>query len=196
MLVGCGGLELNTNAQGQDDDETSPTVCTQRTTPLDPSCPCSRRACSPPSMSCPRGTGKSATTRIGPDGGTASLSLPRSVPFQVEVFAGSLSSDVDLTLTELAESTPEGYEDWSPIFAIEPLAVDFLNGGALEIPWEVPHSGGGTVPRALTTFTAASLDGPWLPLADNYVNAGFCQATVLRGGYFFVGLAAADDACH
>jgi hypothetical protein len=118
------------------------------------------------------------------------------VPFQVEVFAGSLSSTVKVKLTELASPTPEGYEDWSPVYSIEPLSLELANGGALQIPWEVPHTGGGTVPRTLAIYTATSLAGPWEALGDSYVNGGFSQATVLSGGYFFVGLPRTDAACE
>lgn len=118
------------------------------------------------------------------------------VGFKVDVFAGSLSTNVDVALSELAVPTPDGYEDWSPVFSIEPLDLALANGGALEIPYQVPHPGGGTIPKTLTTFVAATLDGPWQPLRDNYINAGFCQATVVSGGYFFVGLPAPDDACQ
>lgn len=208
LLVGCGGLEVEPSANGQagagdDTPASSPgspaatgSDCPTPVATLDPSCPCSRRACSPPSMSCPRGTGKSTTTRLGPSGGTASLNPSSGVPFKVDVFSGSLSKAVDIKLSELAVPTPDGYEDWSPIFTIEPLDLDLVNGAALEIPYQVPHSGGGTIPKALTTFVATTLEGPWQPLRDNYINAGFCQATVTTGGYFFVGLPAPDDACH
>lgn len=205
-LAGCGGL-IDPTPNGGDDalpdtPSSSPTARTRATagcpTPLvalDASCPCSRRACSPPSRSCAPGSGKSTTTRVGPAGGTASLDTA-NVPFQVQVFAGSLARDVNLELSELAVPTPDGYEDWSPVYTIQPFGLEFVNGGALQIPFEVPHSGGGSVPKALTTFTATSLDGPWQALPDNYINGGFCQATVLQGGYFFVGMPAPDDACH
>jgi hypothetical protein len=124
------------------------------------------------------------------------LNTARGVPFELEVFAGSLSDEVDFKLTELAVPTPDGYEDWSPIFAVEPFGVELVNGAALQIPWQVPHSGGGTVPKALTTFIAASVEGPWQPLGDSYENAGFSQATLVGGGYVFVGLPAPDDDCH
>lgn len=203
LLAGCGGLsdEVPTPdpAAAAPADAASDTACPVPSAPLDASCPCSRRACSALSMSCPRGAGKSTTTRIGADGGTAALDgtrATRGVPFSVEVLLGSLAKDTDVKLRELAAPTPDGYEDWSPIFALEPLSLSFLNGAALEIPFQVPHAGGGTISKELTTFTSASLDGPWQPLADNYVNAGFCQATLLTGGYFFVGNPAKTNACR
>ncbi|HSU42058.1 MAG TPA: hypothetical protein VLJ38_20905 [Polyangiaceae bacterium] len=221
LLTGCGGLTVDvptpepasaapTDAGTDTLDDAAPDgadasqgytnqSCPVPSAPLAASCPCSRRACSAVSMSCPRGSGTSKTRRIGADGGTAALDgtrATRGVPFSVTAFAGSLTKPVDVKLSELAAPTPDGYEDWSPIFALEPFSLEFVNGAALEIPWAVPHAGGGTISRELTTFTSASLDGPWQPLADNYVNAGFCQATLLTGGYFFVGYTAPSDACH
>jgi hypothetical protein len=150
-------------------------------------------------MSCPVGSGSASTTTLGREGGTAALSGTRStrgVPFSLEIFAGSLDTNVKVKLSELAIPTPEGYEDWSPIYAIEPTSLELKNGGALALPWEVPHPGGGSVPRTVGIFTAESLDGPWERLPDSYLNAGFSQATVLTGGYFFVGLPRTDDACE
>jgi hypothetical protein len=150
-------------------------------------------------MSCPLGSGSASTTTLGRGGGTAALGgtqATRGVPFALEVFAGSLDTNVNVKLSELAVPTPGGYEDWSPIYAIEPLSLELKNGGALKLPWEVPHPGGGSVPRTLAIFTAESLDGPWERLADSYVNAGFSQATVLTGGYFFAGFPGTDDACE
>ena len=150
-------------------------------------------------MDCPRGAGKSTSTRLGPDGGTASLDgtpATLGVPFSVVVFPGSLDRDVNIRLTELSTPTPDGYVDFSPIFAIEPGSLELTNGGALRIPWSVPHPGGGTIPKTLAIYFSASTAGGWERMSDNYTNAGFSQATALTGGYFFVGYPQPDDACE
>lgn len=214
LLTACGGLVDDTAIDGADpsgtatnanpaDASTAATeasgACPTPATPVAAGCPCSRRACSPPSMDCPRGAGTSTSTRLGPAGGTASLDGTPStvgVPFSLDVFPGSLATDVNVELRELSVPTPDGFVDWSPVYAVEPGALELTNGGALRIPWRVPHSGGGTVPKTLTVYASASLSGPWQSLPDSYTNAGFSQATALGGGYFFVGYPKPDDACQ
>jgi hypothetical protein len=203
LLAGCAASSTTANA----DDYGNPSnaaalepysnvTCPVELAAPDPSCPCSRRACSPPSMNCRRGSGESQTTRLGLDGGTAVLGktpLEQELGFSVEVFPGSLAHDLDIKLTELHVPTPDGYEDWSPIYSLEPFSVTFANGGVLQVPWEVPRPGGGSVPKELAIYTSPNIGGPWAPLSDSYTNAGFSMATALTGGYFFVGYPEQDE---
>jgi hypothetical protein len=147
-------------------------------------CPCTRRPGATPSRICPRGSGTSTSSTVGPEGGTVSLSGTTAtigVPFRVEVFAGSLPAPTELTLTELAAPPPAELNDVSPVYRLEPDGVDFVNGGEVSIPWTVPS---GIVPNEIAVYHSDSVDGPYTRLADSYLNAGFSQATLLRSGYF------------
>jgi hypothetical protein len=149
-------------------------------------CPCSRRPGSPISRNCPRGAGTSQTTTIGVTGGDAQLTGTTStigVPFRVRVFAGSLTEDTEIELTELTQAAPEEFFDYSPVYRVEPDDLEFVNGGEVSIPWQVPS---GFVPT-LAIYFSESPDGPFELMEDSYQNAGFSQATLLRSGYFFVG---------
>ncbi len=149
-------------------------------------CPCSRRPTAPVSFNCPRGSGESVSMTIGPDGGDALLAgttATRGAPFRIEVFAGSLEEQVELTLTELTLAPHEDFFDYSPVFRVEPDELDFVNGGEVSIPWQVAN---GQVPGDLAIYHSDSPDGPFELLADSYQNAGFSQATLLRSGYFLV----------
>jgi hypothetical protein len=128
----------------------------------------------------------SQSATIGTTGGDAQLSGTAStigVPFRVRVFAGSLSSSTELTLTELTQAAPVEFVDYSPVYRVEPDDLDFVNGGEVAIPWQVPS---GQVPP-LAIYYSESVDGPFELMEDSYQNAGFSQATLLRSGYFFVG---------
>jgi hypothetical protein len=150
-------------------------------------CPCSRRVEAPINRNCPRGSGASLTTTIGPAGGDAELSGTAStvgVPFRVQVTGGSLEEDTELTLTELTQAAPVDFVDYSPLYRVAPDDLEFVNGGEVAIPWTVPS---GRVPSDLAIYHSASIDGPFELLTDTYQNAGFSQATLLYSGYFFVG---------
>jgi hypothetical protein len=148
-------------------------------------CTCSRRPDAPPSMSCPRGEDASITESLGPDGGVLALDGTRSTrgaPFEIDVFPGSLADSTEITLHETTATPPEEFIDWSPIFAVNPVELEFVNGGAISIPWSnTPNQVGG-----LVIYYSESPDGPFELLEDSYQNAGFSQATLLRGGFFFV----------
>ncbi|HEV8547624.1 MAG TPA: hypothetical protein VGQ57_01330 [Polyangiaceae bacterium] len=169
--------------------------CPDEAPAVDPSCPCSRRACAPPSMSCPRGSGKRASATLGSAGGKVALS-ETGVGFSLEVFSGSLAAATRVDLVERTTPTPDDFVDWSPIYAVEPVSLELVNGGTLSVPYRVPHAGGGTVPRSIGLYRALDLEGPWERVADSYNNAGFVQATALGGGYFMVGYPKPADACE
>lgn len=161
-------------------------------------CPCSRRPSSPESSSCPRGTGASITSKVGPEGGPVQLNGTPStvgVPFRLQLDPGALDTDVELTLSELALSPPSDLFDVSPVYRIEPDAVEFAYPGHLQVPWTVAS---GLVPQGIGIYHADSPDGPWERLEDSYTNAGFEQATTTRSGYFIAAYppTPALAACH
>lgn len=162
-------------------------------TPPPDGCPCSRRLTSPVSRECPRGAGTSTTTSIGAQGGDAQLNGTPStigVPFRVRVFPGSLDASTKLKLSETTLSPPIGLFDVSPVYRVEPDAVDFVNGGEISLPWTVPS---GFVPQGIAIYHSESPTGPWERMADSYQNAGFEQATITRSGYFIAAYPRTDE---
>jgi hypothetical protein len=157
------------------------------------SCPCSRRAEAPISMDCPRGSDQTSTATVGPDGANVVLTgtrQTRGVPFKLEIFPGSLDDETEIGLVELAASPPSGFVDWSPIYAVEPAGIDFVQGAAIQIP---AYSSLTMLDRAIAIYFSESADGPFEKLTDSYVNAGFLQATALKTGFYFVGYPAAGE---
>jgi hypothetical protein len=151
-------------------------------------CHCSRRPDAPLSRNCPRGAGISSSTYVEAAGVDAELSGTAATvgsPFRVRVFAGSVAYNTELILTELTLAAPEEFFDYSPMYRVEPDDLDFVNGGEVSIPWQAAD---GVVPTALAIYHSESEDGPFERMEDSYQNAGFSQATILRSGYFFVGV--------
>ena len=157
------------------------------------SCPCSRRAEAPISMDCPRGTDRASAAMVGPGGANVVLTgtrQTRGVPFELEIFAGSLENETEIVIVESSEAPPKGFVDWSPVYAIEPAELGFVQGAAIQIP---AFSSLTSLDSGMAIYFSDSADGPFEKLADSYVNAGFLQATALKTGFFFVGYPSADD---
>lgn len=152
-------------------------------------CPCSRRASSPVSRYCPRGTGLSVTDTIGPDGGEITLSHTASTEgalFRVKIAPGSLEALTTFKLSETTLSPPYGLFDVSPVYRVESSETAFVNGGEITVPWTVPS---GAVPQGLGVYFSESPEGPWARIEDSYTNAGFEQATIIQPGYFMAAYA-------
>jgi hypothetical protein len=150
-------------------------------------CHCSRRPDAPLSRNCPRGAGVSIYEHIEEAGNDVELSGTAATvgsPFRVRVFAGSVPYNTEMVLTELTLAAPQEFFDYSPVYRVEPDALDFVNGGEVSIPWQAAD---GWVPTDLAIYYSESEDGPFERMEDSYQNAGFAQATILRSGYFFVG---------
>jgi len=143
-------------------------------------------------MGCPRGADTSSITVISVDGGTATLQT-RTGPFTAEIFPHSVAETTPIRLSELSAPPPEGFVDYSPIYEVAPSGLELVNGGRLEVPEANQLR---FFDPALAIYTADSVDGPWIKLADSYPNAGFQMATLLRTGYFFVGYPTAGDGCQ
>lgn len=151
-------------------------------------CPCTRRLDAPTSSKCPRGADESVTMRVGPEGGILKLSGQQArasgVAFELHIPPRALANAVAITVTELREPPPAGFSDWSPLYRVEPAGLVLNGAAALRVPWSNVD---GEVNRALTTYAAPTSAGPYEPLSDSYVNAGFTQASLHRLGFLFVG---------
>jgi hypothetical protein len=86
-----------------------------------------------------------------------------------------------LTLTELTTPPPAGFVDASPVYMVEPLALTLETPGEISLP--LSNRPG---PQAFALYFTPSMDQPFVRMADSYNNAGFIQATLLRGGYYYV----------
>ncbi len=67
------------------------------------------------------GTGASVTHAVGVGGGEIELEGTT-----LDIPAGALAKDVDITLTSTTEAAPEGYANLSPVFRFEPAGLTFL----------------------------------------------------------------------
>jgi hypothetical protein len=99
----------------------------------------------------------------------------------VKIAPGSLDVLTTFKLSETTLSPPIGLFDVSPVYRVESSAAAFANGGEVSVPWTVPS---GAVPQGIAVYFSESPDGPWTPIEDSYMNAGFEQATITGSGYF------------
>lgn len=148
-------------------------------------CPCSRRPGVNNSFKCPIGYGESITQVIGPLGGEVLLQAQQgatsSVGFRIEVPPNALTEEVEITITATTDAPPADLVDYSPIFVVEPSDI------AVRFPMKltVPYAGNdGEISRSLAIRFAADATGPFEPIADYYVNAGFLQGSTTQFGAF------------
>lgn len=151
-------------------------------------CTCSRRPEGPFSRYCPWGTGNAVTQKIGQGGGAVELSqLTRLV-----IPAGGLSAAKQVTLTELTTPPPAEFIDYSTVYKLEPLDLNLSQPGRISLAGSnVP----GLIPSTLAVYFAESAQGPFARVDGSYANAGFYQAPITRGGFYFVGLRVVESSC-
>lgn len=103
------------------------------------------------------------------------------VGFRIEVPPNALAEAIEITITETSEPPPADLVDYSPIYRIEPSDI----GARFPIKLTVPFGGNdGSIPRTLGIHLADDVTGPFEPITDNYVNAGFLQGSTERFGAF------------
>jgi hypothetical protein len=159
-------------------------------------CPCTRRPEGEPDRRCPWGTGVSTSQKVGARGATVSLSGSGStvgVAAKATIPAGALQQETDITFTELKSPPPQGYTDYSPVYKLEPIDLALGSPGEILLPY---YNRPSSIPRALSIYRAESPEGPFTRMADSYINAGFSQATLIRGGYYFVGYPTPEEEKH
>ena len=123
----------------------------------------------------------------GPLGGTVRVSgtpNTRGVDAQAKIAGGALMKTTTVVLTELQAEPPAGFVDYSPVYSVEPLDLVLGAPGQIVLPGT---NTGDTYPGALAIYYTPSANEPFRRLQDSYTNAGFWQATLLHGGYYFVG---------
>jgi hypothetical protein len=125
---------------------------------------------------------------IGPSGGGISLmgnqGAASGVPMELDFPVMALLNDTEITITETTIPPPFDYEDLSPVWRFDPLAVELH----AKVTMNMPDSPDGSS-VALSPVVYWSADGcTWSPLPDSYDNAGFMNASTPTLGYGFVGV--------
>ena len=109
--------------------------------------------------------------------------------FTLEIPPRTLNPTI-VTVTETSLPPPAGFTDYSPVYRIDPPSVTLQRPGRLRIPWS---NRPGIVNRALSIYWSVHPDGPYEPIHDSYLNAGFSQSSLVRTGFAFVGYPAILD---
>ena len=151
-------------------------------------CHCTRQPQGPASPQCPPGAGASVSVIVDAAGGTVTLlgqqGASSGVPFSLDVPPTALPAPTSLTVTETAIPPPAGYVDYSPVYQVEPLGVEFAVPVELTVPW---GNVSGQVSPLLAIYVAPDGSSPFQRLPDSTGNAGFNRGSITRGGLFFVG---------
>ena len=129
---------------------------------------------------CPPGVGESSTTTIGTSGGTASLlgqqGKASGVAFSIDIPPTALAADTVIEITETATPPPADFIDWSPVWQLAPAGTPFATPARLTVPWS-NHDG--VIDPMMAIYV--SDDGvSWTRVADDYMNAGFNQGSLIR----------------
>jgi hypothetical protein len=203
--ISCGGIvedRSSSSASGITTVDGSGSACTL--TIVDPgasfqppgACVCTRRD-AVPAGDCTRGSGASASTIIGPEGGTVSVlgsaGVQSGVAFSIELPPGAIATPTRITVTELTAPPPDGMVDWSPVYRIEPLGLALAAPARLIVP---TSQGRGTAfaDRQSSIFWSGANDCALERLPSSYMNAGFMQGNVGRLGYAVAGYAHLGEA--
>ncbi len=160
------------------------------------SCLCTRRDWQPTGIGCPKGAGQSIAMTVGAAGGTLRLAGQQGqvsgVAFSLTIPPGALAADVQIVVTETSLPPPDGFVDWSPVYAIEPAGLTFSSPASLDVPFS-NGNGAMTLDKNLAIFSSSGLSGACAlsPLSPASINAGFAQAATTHGGFLIVGYASA-----
>ena len=165
--------------------------------PVPEGCHCSRGPGPWRSFKCPAGSGASVAALIGPAGGTVTLAgsqgAASGVPLELVIPPGALTDTTKVVVTELSSPPPAGYVDYSPVYRFEPVSLQLHRPAKIRVPWSNMD---GSVSSSLAIYWSNDATAPYTPLADNYRNAGFNQASITRFGLAFVGYPLAEDPVH
>lgn len=155
-----------------------------------PPCRCTRRE---PELRCMPGSGVSATTEIGTDGGRAQLDVGVGVSFAIDFPPRASQAEFQVSLTQTPFEPPAGFVDYSPVYLAE--AEPALDDGffRLQLPTD---NRDGTIGRAMAIYTFSEPGEEPKRIADSSMNAGFMQGSTQNLGYFFAGYPIeAEDVC-
>lgn len=160
-------------------------------------CHCTRRPDSPSyqPLKCPPGADHGATAVIGPAGGVIAFDgTQRSgVSVQLEIPPGALAEATTITITELSTPPPTSIVDYSPLYRFDPPGLRLAKPARLRLPWG--NLDGPVIPH-LTTLWSTDGGQSFSSLPDNYVNAGFNQATITEFGLGITGAVAVNEPAH
>lgn len=165
-------------------------------TPVPTSCACTRRPGLGNSYRCPMGADQSATATLGSAGGSIELvgqqGQSSGVSFRIDFPPGALSQTVTLRVTETSIPPPVEYEDWSPVYLVEPRGLLLGKVAAVRAPFSSNGSfattGSIAMPSGLALYQRDEFQTcAFVRLTDSYTNAGFEQASLTSLGYLFVG---------
>ncbi|MGO9288793.1 MAG: hypothetical protein ACLQIJ_08590 [Polyangia bacterium] len=171
-------------------------------TPVPASCACTRRPGLGNSYLCPMGANQSVTATLGPTGGSIELvgqqGQSSGVPFQIDFPPGAFTQTVTLRLTETSVPPPPEYEDWSPVYLVEPRGLALDKVAAVSVPFGSNGSFATTgfiaIPAGLGLYERDEFQScSFTRLTDSYTNAGFEQASLFYLGYLFVGVPKTAD---
>jgi len=163
------------------------------TTPGTPvaGCPCTRRPGPGNSYQCAQGINESWKQTIGPEGGGIDLEAQQhgGTPFVITFPPGAVEAPVEVTITETNLSPPVTFEDYSPIYRVAPIGLKLQKIAKLDVPFG-NSIGGASGPTGIMIYQSSpSNPCDFEPLVDsNNVVTGTMEASMTRGGYFFVGL--------
>jgi len=165
-------------------------------------CACTRRPGRGNSYLCPMGADQSVTATLDAKGGSIELvgqqGKSSGVSFRIDFPPGAFSQEVTLRLTETSILPPIEYEDWSPVYLVEPRGLLLGKVAAIRAPFSSNGSFASTgmvyVPAGLGLYQRDEFQGcSFTRLADSYTNAGFEQASLTYLGYLFVGAPKTSD---
>src|SRR5438552_12585343 len=156
-----------------------------------PSCPCTRRPGPGNSYLCPAGANATVTQSIGPEGGLIYVlgqqSKMTNVPFAVQIPPGALTENVMVTVTETNLDPPADFVDYSPVFHVEPDTLALFKVAPMQVPWSSNPTLGDFPPEFGVYWNPAATTCGFARRADSTTNVGFEKASLVRGGYYFVG---------
>jgi len=167
-------------------------------TPVPAGCFCTRRPGPANSYQCPVGVGQFNEAMIGPQGGTITLDGQQGqtsgVPFKIDFPPGALAQPTVVRVTETTIPPPSEFMDYSPVYRVDPQGTTLAVAAKMQIPWSnlsggIPLTAIGTY--ALTDPTTAG-GCAFTRVGDSYTNAGFEQSSLLRFGYYLVGVPRTD----
>jgi hypothetical protein len=105
----------------------------------------------------------------------------------------AFDKEIAVTIIETSIPPPKEFFDWSPIYEVQPIGVTSSSLMKLRLPYgnrDGSFSG-------LTMYYAKDKSGPFVPVPDFYINAGFSDAGITDFGFFFMGMRKlpAESAC-
>jgi hypothetical protein len=148
------------------------------------------------------GADQSVSATLGPGGGSIELvgqqGKSSGVSFRLDFPPGAVEQGTTVRLTETSVPPPAEFEDWSPVYLIEPRGLLLRKVVAVSVPMgsngSFGSSGSISLGRELALYQRDEFTScAFSRLPDSYGNAGFEQASLTFLGYLFVGMPKSGD---